>query len=290
MDYQEALDEFLLEKEIDTAPATQTFYRDNLTAFQEGSGIVHLEDFTPKTITTYVHSKKHLAPASIESIRRALSVFSNWLYRRRYIEENPFHVLPKPKRVINHRPSYFTKPQVQAIYSEARRSQNSKRDKALFLLLLDTGIRIGEAANLEVQDIDWRNKSIHVNGKTGPRDVPISTKTAYALRTYINQHRRARPREHHVFLTRAGKPQSGMHLSGHLRRLAQRAGIKGPKLGAHTYRHTFAVHYLKNGGDAFSLQRILGHTTMLMTSVYTRMTNDDLKSLHELHSPTKHLL
>ena len=107
---------------------------------------------------------------------------------------------------------------------------------------------------------------------------------------FFMQHRRAPAKEQHVFVTNEGNAFSGQRMSLNLGRIAQRAGVVGPKLGAHTYRHTFASNYIKNGDDPFTLQQILGHTTMVMTSVYVFMNKTDLKHVHARFSPLKSLL
>lgn len=290
MKFSDAMEDFLYEKAIGTAEATQRYYAERLRYFQRDTGIQELHEFTPRLVARYFHTNRHLAPATIDNYWRGLSVFANWCYRRKLLNENPFDALPKPKRTRAERPSHFTREQVRAIVMEAKRSRNSKWLLALVMILLDTGVRIGEAANLLVPDVDWDKKLLVVNGKTGSREVPFSGKTKFALSTYVRKHRRALPSELHVFVNTRGVPQPAGRMSENLRRLAQRAGVEGPKLGAHTYRHTFAINYIKNGGDAYSLQRILGHTTMKMTSIYTRMNSEDLRLLHARHSPLRSLL
>lgn len=289
MKYSEAVEEFLLEKAIETAEATQRYYRERLDLFQRDTGIEVLAELTPATVTRFLHGKRHLARASIENYRRAISVFAGWCYRRKYIDANPFEVLPKPRRGRNERPSTFTKEQLQSIITEAKSTRNAPRDTALVYMLLDTGIRIGEAAGLELSDIDWDDNLLLVDGKTGRRDVPFSKKTRFTLHTYVRRHRRAQPLEQRVFLTFDGRPLEAEQLSKHMRRIAVRAGVKGPKLGPHTFRHTFAHLYLLSGGDSLSLMRLMGHTTTFMTASYARLESSSLRQLHARHSPVKNL-
>lgn len=290
MRFIDAVEEFMLEKAVATSEQTQRWYRERLDYFVRGTGIEELVEFTPGLITRYLHANRHLAWATIDNYRRALSVFANWCYRRKFLVENPFDVLPKLKKTREHRPTTFTVAHIHAILDVARVSRFKERDVALVLTLLDTGIRIGEAANLELQDIDWEANLLHVDGKTGERDVPFSGKTKHALRIYIQRKRRAEGPERHVFVTHDGVALSAEQLSKHVSRLSKRAGVQGPKLGPHTFRHTFAHFYLMNGGDALSLQRMLGHTTTFMTATYARMQSTSLRALHAKHSPVKNLL
>ena len=290
MRFSEAVEEFMLEKAIDTSEATQRYYEERLRYFQRDTGIEELESFTPSSITRYLHGKRHLSPASVLNYRRALSVFASWAYRRKLLDENPFDVLPKARKPRHERPSVFTSEQLAAIFHEAKKGPQGKRNIALLMLLLDTGIRIGEAANVELHDIDWDAKTMRVTGKTGEREVPFSGRTSYVLRTYLNRHRRAPLGEKHLFVTNQGRAHEAKQLSLAVRRVVKRAGVEGPKLGPHTFRHTFAHLYLLSGGDSLSLMRLLGHTTTFMTSQYTRMQSGSLKQLHERHSPVKNVL
>lgn len=290
MRFSEAVEEFLFEKAIDTTQATQAYYRNCLRYFQDATGIEHLGEFTPTAITRYLHSKRDLARASVANYRRGLAVFARWCYRRKLVDEDPFDVLPRQRRDRNERPSTFTKEQVLAILAEAKAGQNAERDTALILTLLDTGIRVGEVSNLLLQDIDWKQSVLTVSGKTGERDVPISGKTKHALRKYVERARRAPISEHHVFVTREGAALTPDRIGMNLRRLAKRAGVTGPKLGPHTYRHTCAVNYIMAGGDAFTLSRLLGHSDIKTTAVYVRMSNADIKRMHARHSPVLNML
>lgn len=289
MRFTEAVEEFMLEKAIETSERTQTWYRERLQHFRRNTGITELDELTPGTITRYLHAYRHHARASVQNYRRALAVFANWCYRRKLLDDNPFEVLPPPKRQRNERPSVFTQAQVHAILREAKRGIRKERDAALILVLLDTGIRIGEAANLELDDIEWNDKMLRVHGKTGERDVPFCGRTKHALNLYVHRKRRAEPSERHVFVTHQGSPLSAQQLGQHVRRMAKRAGVTGPKLGPHTFRHTFSHYYLINGGDALSLQRLLGHTTPFMTANYARMQSTSLRLLHAKHSPVHNL-
>ena len=231
MRFADAVEEYMLEKAIATSERTQGWYRERLDYFVRDTGIEQLEQFTPGLITRYLHANRHLAWATIDNYRRALSVFANWCFRRKLLDENPFDVLPKLKRTRDQRPTTFTVAHIHAILNVARSSQHKQRDVALVLTLLDTGIRIGEAANLELQDIDWEAMLFHVNGKTGERDVPFSGKTKHALRAYVLRKRRAVASERHVFVTYDGGALKAEQLGKHVSRLAKRAGVQGPKLG-----------------------------------------------------------
>ena len=93
----------------------------------------------------------------------------------------------------------------------------------------------------------------------------------------------------HVFLARDGRPLTSAAIQHALRQLGGRAGLDGVRTNPHTFRHTFAKLYLLNGGDLFSLQNILGHTTLDMVRCYVNLDTDEVKRQHAQASPVDRL-
>lgn len=281
-----AIEDFFEEQEYKgNSPATVDFYRTNVEHFLRDTGITELDQFTETRVRRWLIGHKHLSRATLRTYDRALRVVSNWLHHRGYLETNPMSRLPKPASRATTIVT-FKRPEVVAMLDEARRRRNQLRDRALILLLLDTGIRIGEAMGLDFQSVDWRECSISVTGKTGSRNVPIGRKAKRALRTHIDRERVAASRnEQRLFLTPSGKPLASQAATQAVRRIAEAAGAKATKIGPHTFRHTFALEYIRAGGDSFTLQRILGHTTMDMTRRYVHLADCDLRQSHRRYAP-----
>lgn len=143
-------------------------------------------------------------------------------------------------------------------------------------LLLDTGVRLGELASLTWAGVG--KGSVTVSGKTGMRTVPISQRTQEMLVGLGNIES--------LWVGRKGPlSYDGVHIA--LRRLVRRAGVSGKKQGPHTFRHTFATEYLRGGGSLWTLQRILGHTSITVTQAYLHLVHDDLAVGHETFSPLR---
>ena len=158
-------------------------------------------------------------------------------------------------------------------------SSSSLRDEALLTLLIDTGMRTGEAAGLRKQDI--KASIVRVRGKTGEREIPISEETRRLLLNLI-----AQDKGEYVF--NGHKGPLGRHgvyriVSAHMKK----AGISGPKLGGHRLRHAFGKGYLVNGGDLRSLQQIMGHTNVTTTEKYAALTLDDTIKKHHQFTPLR---
>jgi len=161
------------------------------------------------------------------------------------------------------------------------------RDRAIVLLLLDTGLRVSEAAGIRLGDLR-PDSSVKVMGKGAKeRIVPIGSTARGAIVRYLGQ-RGPGPIEAPLFLGRRGALDwRGMQQV--LKRLKARAGITG-RLSPHSLRHTFARSYLVNGGDVFSLQQILGHTTLDMVKRYVSLADADVAAKHRTASPADRLV
>ena len=152
---------------------------------------------------------------------------------------------------------------------------------------LDTGLRLSELAGLRRCDLR-ADGSIKVIGKgSRERIVPVGNAARQALLRYLRQTEGA-PREP-VLRSRGGGPVGWRGIQQVFNRLKRRAAIPG-RCSPHTLRHTFARSYLLNGGDAFSLQRILGHTTLDMVKRYVALADSDLAARHLVASPGDRLL
>jgi len=155
----------------------------------------------------------------------------------------------------------------------------------MILLILDTGMRLGEILNLQLRDIDFGRKAIRIVEPKDrqERDVYFVEQSERALRTYL----RERGGGVYLFISRDGGRLAPNSFQQALARYADRAGIG--RVSPHLLRHTFARLYLMNGGDVFSLQKMLGHEDLTVTEIYASLRGTDVQRLHERSSPLKHL-
>jgi site-specific recombinase XerD len=234
----------------------------------------------------------HLSGHTINAYSRALQAFWGWLKREDLIEENPFTKLkiPKaPKKVI----PVFTEEQLRRLFAAIDiGTQAGYRNFAIILTLLDTGIRCSELTGLKLADVNLENRLLKVWGKgSKERLVPIGAKVQKALWKYLARYRPepATPRYDQAFLTRDGHPLTKDRLEAIVEGYGRRAGITGVRLSPHTFRHTMAVTFLRNGGDVFSLQRILGHSSLEVLRGYLNLAQSDISRVHRRNSPADNL-
>jgi len=158
------------------------------------------------------------------------------------------------------------------------------RDELILILLLDTGMRASELCRIRIEDIDIQNNMIWLvpqgsGRKSKGRPVVIGKKTRALLWKYINTYNPAPL----LLYSREGEPYNRFSLAHLLTRLGERAGVNNTH--AHRFRHTFAIEYLRNSGDIFTLQSILGHASLKMVRNYLKLAQTDIATAHRRASP-----
>ena len=169
-------------------------------------------------------------------------------------------------------------------------NSSNARNQTIFILLLDIGLRMGELINLKIDDIHMNEGLLKVMGKgKKERIVPMGSNVQRALQRYLFRYR---PRPLHaginnVFLSIVGKPLTENGVKLIFSRLAKSSGVT--RLHAHLCRHTFATRFLINGGDVFTLQQILGHSTLEMVRHYVNLASNHVVIQHQKFSPMDRL-
>lgn len=283
------LDAFIKDQRLrGNSPATVAYYREALHRFVKATNLESLDELTEALVVDWrlAMLDDGRNPVTIQTYEKAVRVWCNWLVRKRQIAVSPFADVPRVKAPRNQGYQTFTYDDVQKMMKVARAKgkPNRSRDVAMLAVLLDTGIRAGELASLDLHGVDWNARSLFVRGKTGPRTVPAQNCLRY-LHRYISEGRLSHPGVERAFTSRLGGPIQGRDVTVTVRRIAKDAGVQATKLGPHMFRHTFALEYLRSGGDVFSLMRILGHAELKTTERYVRWLTGDVAELHAHHSP-----
>lgn len=255
--------------------------------------IFHLQnDVTRWEDSPFIHDNKRLSPFSIQGYVRAIKAFWSWLNAEGFITANTMAALrvPKaPKKVAN----TFSSEQIQRLLKcFDQKTPRGFRDYLIILLLMDTGIRLSELTGLTVEHIDFGQGCLLVRGK-GDRErlVPFGSRVRRALWQYVN-HFRPEPLTKdvtEVLLTNRGLPLKHRAVQSMVSRLCEQAAITGVRCSPHTFRHTFAKNYLLLGGDVFSLQRILGHSSLEVVKLYINLAVKDITDQHRRFSPADNM-
>jgi len=236
---------------------------------------------------------KPLSPATIQGAVRTLKAFFSWALREEFIESNPMIRIPVPKatlKIVN----TYTQEQITKLISLCHKSNDSGcRNLAILLLLLDTGIRVSELVGIDLNDVNLIEGYIKIRHAKGGNErlIPIGSLVQKSLWKYINSSR-PKPLTQKVtrlFLSNHGVPLTRSGVQQMIRRYGRQANIDGVRCSPHTFRHSFAKHYLLNGGDIFSLQRILGHSSLASVRNYLNLFAVDIKKQHQRFSPVDNL-
>ena len=155
-----------------------------------------------------------------------------------------------------------------------------KRDRAVLELLYGSGVRVGECERLDVQDLDLGQGTLFVRNGKGRKDrvVPVAGRAALAVEIYLEQARPdllKDPREQAVFLNTRGQRLSRKSIQAFVRQQVQAAGIP-VQITPHGLRHGCATHMLQRGADVRHVQKLLGHSQLQTTALYTKVVPADL--------------
>lgn len=240
--------------------------------------------------------KEKLSKSTISKHIDFLKHFSQFLVESRYVVDD------YSKKLVRPTPSYrviqaFTDEQIRLIFDELTRFRSLKRKRmqvAIFLLmLLDTGLRISEALHLTPQTVNFDTRLMTVIGKRDKqREVPFSERVSMLLQKVIAANETKR--DEYIWKSPiTGNPFTTASVRKTLqtikKRLGTQAGIDNIRLSPHTFRHTFAKNWIMNGGDPFSLQKILGHESVEETMKYVHLWGYDLAKKHDTYKPAHDL-
>jgi site-specific recombinase XerD len=283
------LENYLLNCEVeDLSPVTIESYHYKLKPFI--SSIKKISDVTPNHIRLLLKDiKQRVSPITLNAHYRALNTFFNWLVTENLLGASPMSNIKAPKIPYQSRKG-FNKQDIQNLIIVTSGSRFVDiRNRAIILLLLDTGIRLNELVNIQLRDINSKLESIRIMGKgSKERYVRIGKQARRALLKYLVHRRDTCP---YLWITqlREAMKREGMRIT--IRRLCKWAEIRNVKYGAHTFRHTAAKCYLRNGGDVFTLKMMLGHSTLQMTEQYLRdLEFEDMARVHIKASPVDNLI
>ncbi len=268
---------------------TIDFYRLKLSYLIEAAGERPPTAITTaqmKMLITHYREKREWSVGTANHAITAWKVFFHYLYQEEIIDSDPAKRLKKLKgdQLI---PAPLTPKEIHILLADAGEGFVGIRNTAMLLVLLDCGLRLSELTGLKLEDIDFTTCQLLVFGKgRKERLVPFSGPVRRMLLKYLS-HRTTRTHEKALWIDEEGVPFTDEGFRSFLARLEKRTGIR---VHAHKFRHTFASQYIADGGNPAYLQRLLGHTTPIMTNRYVHLMDTDARDDHRAASPVTHLL
>jgi len=232
-------------------------------------------------------SRRGLGRSSIARKLSAVRSFLKHALREGVIAANPAATVPTP-RVPKLLPSELTVDEVFGLLEHVQGDDDaSLRDRAILEFLYATGLRVGEAVGLDLDDVDMRSCTVRVVGKgRKERMVPFGSKSAHALERWIRRAGALRVKSGTaaVFLNLRGKRLTDRSVRRILDRRLREAAIHA-KVSPHALRHSFATHLLGAGADLRAIQELLGHSSLSTTQRYTHVSVDALMQVFDRTHP-----
>jgi len=239
------------------------------------------------------HADDHGPSLSASSAARAVIAvrgFHKFAVREGWTMSDPC-VDVRPTSIPKRLPKALSYEEISAVLAAAGDPDTvtGLRDRALLELLYGTGSRISEAVGLDIDDIDFDQRTLVVTGKGDKqRRLPLGEYAASALDDYLVRGRpalavqgRGTPR---VFLNTRGGPLSRQSAWLVLSSAARQAGVT-TAVSPHTMRHSFATHLLEGGADVRVVQELLGHSSVTTTQIYTQVTAETLRQVYATSHP-----
>lgn len=293
------LEAFIVDRKVQNlAKGTIEFYIAKLSLFDQyctKMTVSHIRQLTPDLIRSYLlylQNKGH-NPGGIHAAFRTLRSFLYWWEAETEPEQwkNPIRKVKPPKVGVEPLQPVPLDVVEKLIATCEGKALLTLRDKALLLLLLDTGARASEVCAINVEDIDLISGAVSINCGKGrkPRVVFLGQTSRRALRSYL----KARIGDLiktvglPCWITKDGGRLTYWGLNQIIRRRAKAANVTKPEL--HDFRRAFAINFLRNGGDVYSLQKLMGHADLQVLRRYLAQTNEDLRLSHNKFSPVDHL-
>ena len=233
--------------------------------------------------------QQNLSPSTYHTLFRGLRVFTRFLHHEGYVKAEIR--LPKVKQPHTTIAPLNPSQMKSILHSFDTKTYLGLRNYTIIRLFLDTGMRLGELSRLQLNELNLEDGFVMVHGK-GAKDryVPIGRSTIKCLWNYIKKRAVIDVNTNsYLFLTQRGTTLSARGIQIVFRSLKKKINLIGVRLSPHLLRHSFALAYIENGGDPFSLQRILGHTDQTTTSKYVNMARSNVKAQHSKYSPGERL-
>ena len=240
-------------------------------------------------LRTFINSERRrgLSPRSIQRLLSSCRTFFEHLLIEGLIQLSPAQNVSSPK-LAQLLPKAMDADLVQRLLDFKPKGMIEIRDKALAELLYSSGLRLSEVCQLEVQDLDLKERTCRVLGKGNKtRIVPVGKKAIQAIRDWMIYRLELKASKDTstdaIFLNNKGNRISARSIQLRLEKLCLQRGIPG--INPHMLRHSFASHVLESSGDLRAVQEMLGHSDIGTTQIYTKLDFQHLSKVYDKAHP-----
>lgn len=228
---------------------------------------------------------ENLAESSKRRMVSALRGFYKFLMFDGHIKKNPAEDLDAPQKGF-YLPKFLNQAEVEQLLLQPDVAQETGlRDRAILELMYACGLRVSEAVELKISDVELDAGILTCKGKGGKtRKIPIGKSAVEWLKSYLVLRRKKNNIEiRNLFVSSLGKPITRQVIFKFIKEYAEKIGLED--VSPHTLRHSFATHLIQNSADVRSVQQMLGHADISTTQIYTHITDAHLRKTYEKFHP-----
>ena len=232
--------------------------------------------------------RKGLSSKTLARNLVSIRVFLRFLTEESILSANPAEEIESPKTAKT-LPEILSLEEVETLLEQPdTQIPQGMRDRAMLEMLYATGMRVSELTQLQVNHVHLEAGYVLIYGKgSKERIVPIGNEAMKWARRYMGETRERLLKKREspfLFVNRSGKPMSRQNFWKSIKAYGRRAGIR-KRIAPHLIRHSFASHLLERGADLRSVQLMLGHVDISTTQIYTHVTGERLKKIHQRYHP-----
>ena len=294
---QKLIDDFLsfLKYEKNYSSDTIKNYLVDLTQFfsrLDDLGIASITNVDTNTIQDFINylNKSGLNASSISRKKSTLSSFFSFLYRKKYIENNPCKKILSPK-LKSRLPVVMSVSEVGKLCDIKETSFPAIRDRAIIELMYSSALRLSETTSLDLDSIDFNSKMLVVVGKgRKTRYLPIGGKALDAIETWLKKRSEfVTKNEQALFINKYGNRLSNRSVQQRIIFWCKKNNLKFI-INPHVLRHSCATHLLESSGDIRAVQEFLGHQDISTTQIYTNVNFEYIKKIYDQSHPRAKLI
>ncbi|MBI3592468.1 MAG: site-specific tyrosine recombinase XerD [Nitrospirae bacterium] len=246
-----------------------------------------IKSFKRNDIVDYIGALKNngYSASSISRFISSVKGLCRYLIIEKVITDDPSETLRAPRQ-WERLPKALSIDDIKRLLKVKLESSVFIRDAAMLELLYSSGLRVSEIISIKINDMNFEGGFLRVMGKgSKERVVPMNHRAAERIKRYMYELRPGllkNKQSPYLFLTNRGMPMTRQRFWQALKNLGSIANVK---LSPHTLRHTFATHLLDGGADLRSVQKMLGHSDIATTQIYTKVSSDRIRKVYLKHHP-----
>lgn len=274
---------------------TQQAYQEDLEKFLEFLALIKVENYLKidqLDVRAYLSQLTELEYSRNSISRKIASLrsFYQFLLKQQVIAENPFSYVHLKRGSIR-LPRFFYEDEMKALFASVEGEKPiDLRNRAILEVLYGSGLRLSEAADLQLTNIDFDNQVMLIHGKGDKeRYVPLGSFAADALQDYFENCRQPLMQKYgethkKVFINHRGAAITPTGIEYVLNQVIKKSSLDSD-IHPHMLRHTFATHLLNNGADMRTVQELLGHANLSTTQIYAHVTKESLQKNYRNFHP-----